>query len=108
MLLRLWVILTTKQTRSDGNDNSDDVDYLKNKYQGDNFFVSETNDTIMDLCLMTKCDHNIVSHDSTFSWWAAYLNQNPDKIVVAPNHYHPDMPQYTHRNGFYPESWTLV
>ena len=29
-------------------DNSDDVDYLKNKYQEDNFFISETNDTIMD------------------------------------------------------------
>jgi len=95
-------------SRFSGDNNTSDIDWCKENLKGKDFIFSKNNTTMNDFSLIMCCDHNIISHISSFGWWAAYLNQNLDKIVVAPNHYHPDMPEYTHRNGFYPESWTLV
>jgi len=63
---------------------SDDIKWCKeNIHTPEGTVYVEGNPDFIDLWLMSLCSHNIISH-STFSWWGAYLNQNPDKMVTFP------------------------
>lgn len=92
--------------RGDGN-NLSDIEWCKNSFLGEQFIFSENKSAMQDFSLIMSCDHNILSHVSSFGWWAAYLNNNKGK-VVAPLNYHPDIEGYTHREKFYPDDWILI
>ena len=65
---------------------SDDISYVKQKYQGEEFTVVDINhgkDSFYDMWLMSNCKHNICAN-STFSFWGARLNGNEGKIMVRP------------------------
>ena len=87
-------------------DNSSDIDWCKQFFKGDEFIYSEGAEQIDDFCRILNCDHSILSHVSSFGWWAAYVNPNPNKIVVAPKYYHPDAPLLI-RDKFYPKEYIL-
>jgi hypothetical protein len=80
---------------------SDDIAWVKENFQNgrDNRYLSGMKpiDYIEEFFVMSACANQIISN-SSFSWWAAYLNPNPDKIVIAP--------EVEFWNGdFYPDSW---
>ncbi len=88
---------------------SDDIEMAK-KYIPDGLpftFVSNriTHNAIEDFYLMTECK-NIVMTNSTFSWWAAYLNRHKDSIVIAPERWYNIAP-YNYQDVYYP-SWIKV
>lgn len=87
-------------------DNKTDVEWCKEFFVGDEFLFSEGRPQIEDFSLIMSCDHNILSHASSFGWWAAYVNQNPNKVVVAPEYYSPDSPTLK-RPKFYPKEFIL-
>lgn len=47
----------------------------------------EGNPYYIDLYFMSLCHHQVVSPGSTFSWWAGWLNRNPDKVVIVPHYW---------------------
>ena len=62
---------------------SDDMKVAKQElvYLGDISFISKS--PLEDFFIMSKCGNNIIAN-STFSWWAAYLNHSLNNRVIAP------------------------
>lgn len=66
----------------------------------------EGEDYIDDFYLMSFCKHNIISN-SSFSWWAAYLNRNPQKKVIVPFPWFYPKAQCNTRD-LIPKGWTIM
>lgn len=67
---------------------TDDVEWAKSQYGSERDVVivdvhTGTKD-IDEFFILSSCKHQLIS-ESTFGWWAAYLNTNDEKIVVAPS-----------------------
>jgi hypothetical protein len=87
---------------------SDDTEYIKNNFSFlENYYIIDNSvlnfPDYFDLFLMTQVNHIIISN-STFGWWAAWLNSNPEKMVIVPERYHADN-SWVSSNKLFPSEW---
>lgn len=89
---------------------SDDSEWVKEQFQNiayPKIFVENNSNenSWKDMLLMSFCNHNVIAN-SSFSWWAAWLNKNVDKIVIAPKKWFVDSNKNT--NDLIPTTWTRL
>lgn len=66
---------------------SDDLAWCRENISGPDVRFTPFNQAVDDLTAMSLCDHHIIAN-STFSWWGAWLNPNPNKQVLFPRNWH--------------------
>ncbi len=87
---------------------SDDIEWAKQNFiiPSDNYLSGKVSTNhIEDLYLMSQCRHHIIAN-SSFSWWGAWLNDNPDKTVIAPLNWFNNGP--TDTQDLIPDGWIRV
>ena len=86
---------------------SNDINWVKEniKFPAPYTFVNinDEENGYKDMWLMKNCSHNIIAN-STFSWWGAWLNENPNKIVIAPKCWS----RGCGKNDRIPEDWIKI
>lgn len=88
---------------------SNDPDWARHNLDlGQDTVIVDHNDETQghfDLHLQSLCAHNVIAN-STFSWWAAWLNANPEKSVVAPRDWFAN-PKLSNPD-LYPTNWSAI
>lgn len=88
---------------------SDDISWVKHNLRSEydfRYVIHNSGDqSFNDMRLMSLCQHNIIAN-STFSWWAAWLNANSNKIVVAPKNWFADLSYCP--NDLYCDGWMVI
>jgi len=88
---------------------SDDPKWCKNNLPvpKNSIFVDHNKgkQSFEDMRLMSLCKHNIIAN-SSFSWWGAWLNQNSNKIVIAPGSWFKNKDSNT--TDIIPSNWIKI
>lgn len=83
---------------------SDDPTWCKEKWGSNSRFqIMEGGTELEDLNMMASCENTIIAN-SSYSWWAAYLNPNPAKRIIAPKAWFSDRIE---RVGL-PATWEVI
>ena len=87
---------------------SDDMAWVKERLGMDfpcqHIEHNKGDESYNDMRLMSLCQHHIIAN-SSFSWWGAWLNPNPDKIVVAPKQW---FANDNNVEDLFPQSWVAL
>jgi hypothetical protein len=65
------------------SDSPQDIEWCRSHIRTGSVEFSTGKSDLWDLFAMSACDHHIIAN-STFSWWAAWLNDRPGRRVIAP------------------------
>jgi len=83
----------------------DDPGWCHQHFTGNDFTIKGPGSAIDDFKTLISCTHNIIAN-SSFSWWGAYLNKNPNKIVVSPKNWFGPKLSHDHPiHDLIPEGW---
>jgi hypothetical protein len=87
---------------------SDDINWVQNNFSISfpTTFIKRNNidNSYEELFLMSLCKHNIIAN-SSFSWWGAWLNNNSDKIIIAPKRWFSNESMNNQTNDIIPQNW---
>ncbi len=89
---------------------SDDLQWCEDNFpKSPEFTIAGSSDEMEDFAKMKNCPNFIIGN-SSFSWWAAYLNTNPNKVVIAPNQSHWFGPALSHydTSDLIPFEWIRI
>lgn len=89
---------------------SDDIEWSKENLRIENVTYIDSKEKRIpheDIYLMSLCKHNIIAN-SSFSWWGAWLNQNKDKIVIAPKRWFADEKLEKHSIDIVCDGWVKI
>lgn len=88
---------------------SDDIGFCQKAFQWDDTSFVTSFSPMADIFNLASCEH-IITANSSFSWWAAFLNSNPDKIIVCPDHKQWFGPGNAHldTSDLIPENWNQI
>lgn len=88
---------------------SDNIEKVKNNkiFTDSRITFIENESSIIDFYLMSMCQNNVIGN-STFSWWAAYLNTNKHKIIYYPEKWFDSELSHLNTIDLIPENWINI
>lgn len=87
---------------------SDDIDWVETNLRFDlpTTYINSDGPDYEHFYLMANCNHHVIAN-STFSWWAAWLNNYKNKIVISPKWWYRD-PQKNKKIIWIPDEWIIL
>jgi hypothetical protein len=90
------------------SDTARDIEWCKRNIRADKLHFSEGHSDVQDMRIMSACDHHIIAN-STFSWWAAWLNHRPGRRVVSPAKWsYPEAAVHMVTDDLIPSGWEVI